>query len=138
MENESLDDKEKMYVIRPQFFIPLISLLRNAARASLKYRQELETVRSQNVDVEAFSTQLKEFKERFGRNYELASRRFGEAIDEIDKTIGHLQKVKEDLLSSERNLRLANDKAEDLTIKRLTRGNPTMLEKFQEAGIEIE
>ena len=129
---------EKMYVIRPQFFIPLISLLRNAARASLKYRQELATVRSQNIDVEAFNNQLKEFKDRFGRNYELASRRFGEAIDEIDKTILHLQKVKDDLISSERNLRLANDKAEDLTIKRLTRGNPTMIEKFQEAGIEIE
>lgn len=129
---------EKMYVIRPQFFIPLISLLRNAARASLKYRQELATMRSQNIDVEAFNSQLKEFKDRFGRNYELASRRFGEAIDEIDKTILHLQKVKEDLVSSERNLRLANDKAEDLTIKRLTRGNPTMTEKFQEAGIKIE
>ena len=129
---------EKMYVIRPQFFIPLISLLRNAARASLKYRQELATVRSQNIDVEAFNSQLKEFKDRFGRNYELASRRFGEAIDEIDKTILHLQKVKEDLVSSERNLRFANDKAEDLTIKRLTRGNPTMTEKFQEAGIKIE
>lgn len=129
---------EKMYVIRPQFFIPLISLPRNAARASLKYRQELATVRSQNIDVEAFNSQLKVFKDRFGRNYELASRRFGEAIDEIDKTILHLQKVKEDLVSSERNLRLANDKAEDLTIKRLTRGNPTMTEKFQEAGIKIE
>ena len=129
---------EKMYVIRPQFFIPLISLLRNAARASLGYRQELATVKSQNIDVEAFSSQLKEFKERFGRNYELASRRFGEAIEEIDKTILHLQKVKEGLVSSERNLRLANDKAEDLTIKKLTRGNPTMTEKFRDAGIEIE
>ena len=95
-------------------------------------------MRSQNIDVEAFNSQLKEFKDRFGRNYELASRRFGEAIDEIDKTILHLQKVKEDLVSSEPNLRLANDKAEDWTIKRLTRGNPTMTEKFQEAGIEIE
>lgn len=129
---------EKMYVIRPQFFIPLISLLRNAARASLGYRQELAAMRNQNIDVEAFSSQLKEFKERFGRNYELASRRFGEAIEEIDKTIIHLQKVKEGLVSSERNLRLANDKAEDLTIKKLTRGNPTMTEKFREAGIEIE
>ena len=129
---------EKMYVIRPQFFIPLISLLRNAARASLGYRQELATVKSQNIDVEAFSSQLKEFKERFGRNYELASRRFGEAIEEIDKTIIHLQKVKEGLVSSERNLRLANDKAEDLTIKKLTRGNPTMTEKFRDAGIQIE
>ena len=129
---------EKMYVIRPQFFIPLISLLRNAARASLGYRQELATVKSQNIDVEAFNSQLKEFKERFGRNYELASRRFGEAIEEIDKTILRLQKVKEGLVSSERNLRLANDKAEDLTIKKLTRGNPTMTEKFHDAGIEIE
>ena len=129
---------EKMYVIRPQFFIPIISLLRNAAKASLGYRQELATVKSQNIDVEAFSSQLKEFKERFGRNYELASRRFGEAIEEIDKTILHLQKVKEGLVSSERNLRLANDKAEDLTIKKLTRGNPTMTEKFRDAGIEIE
>ena len=129
---------EKMYVIRPQFFIPIISLLRNAAKASLGYRQELATVKSQNIDVEAFSSQLKDFKERFGRNYELASRRFGEAIEEIDKTILHLQKVKEGLVSSERNLRLANDKAEDLTIKKLTRGNPTMTEKFRDAGIEIE
>ena len=129
---------EKMYVIRPQFFIPLISLLRNAAKASLVYRQELAVVKNQNIDVESFSSQLKDFKERFGRNYELASRRFGEAVDEIDKTILHLQKVKEALVSSERNLRLANDKAEDLTIKRLTRGNPTMTEKFREAGIEIE
>lgn len=129
---------DKMYVIRPQFFIPLISLLRNAARASLGYRQELMAVKNQNIDVEAFNSQLKEFKERFGRNYELASRRFGEAVEEIDKTIQHLQKVKEALVSSERNLRLANDKAEDLTIKRLTRGNPTMTAKFREAGIEIE
>ena len=88
--------------------------------------------------MEAFSSQLKDFKDRFGRNYELASRRFSEAIEEIDKTILHLQKVKEDLVSSERNLRLANDKAEDLTIKKLTRGNPTMTEKFRDAGIEIE
>ena len=129
---------EKMYVIRPQFFIPLISLLRNAARSSLRYRQELAIMRNQNLDVEAFSSQLKEFKDRFGRNYELASRRFGEAVDEIDKTILHLQKVKEALVSSERNLRLANDKAEDLTIKKLTRGNQTMLEKFRAAGIELE
>ena len=129
---------KKMYVIRPQFFIPLISLLRNAARTALAYRQELTVVKNQNIDVETFSSQLKDFKERFGRNYELASRRFGEAVDEIDKTILHLQKVKEALVSSERNLRLANDKAEDLTIKRLARGNPTMTEKFREAGIEIE
>ena len=129
---------EKMYVIRPQFFIPLISLLRNAARTSLSYRQELNAIRNQNVDVEAFSSQLMDFKEKFARNYELASRRFSEAIDEIDKTITHLQKVKDALLSSERNLRLANDKAENLSIKKLTRGNLTMTEKFQEAGIEIQ
>ena len=129
---------EKMNVIRPQFFIPLISLLRNAARTSLGYRQELDAVRNQNVDVENFSSQLMEFKEKFARNYELASRRFSEAIEEIDKTITHLQKVKDALLSSERNLRLANDKAENLTIRKLTRGNPTMTEKFRDAGIEIK
>jgi len=128
----------KMYVIRPQFFLPLISLLRNAARGSLAYRRELALVRQQSLDVEAFSTQLTEFKERFAKNYELASRRFGEAIAEIDKTITHLQKTKEALLSSENNLRLANNKAEDLTIKRLTKGNPTMIERFTEAGIKIE
>lgn len=129
---------EKMYVIRPQFFVQFISLLSNAAKKSLEYRRELVEMRNQNVDVEAFHSQLMDFKQRFGRNYELASRRFKEAIDEIDKTIKHLQKVKDDLLSSENNLRLANDKAEELTIKKLTRGNPTMTDKFREAGIEIE
>jgi len=129
---------EKMYVIRPQFFLPLISLLRNAARASLSYRQELAAMRNQNLDVERFSSQLVEFKDRFSRNYELASRQFGEAIAEIDKTIEHLEKTKKNLLASANNLRLANDKARDLTIKRLTRGNPTMTEKFLDAGIEIE
>ena len=129
---------EKMYVIRPQFFIPLISLLSNAAKKSLSYRRELAAVRNQNVDVENFNNQLLEFKEKFGRNYELASRRFGEAVEEIDKTIAHLQKVKDALVSSERNLRLANDKAEDLTIKKLTRGNPTMAQRFREAGIDVE
>ncbi|MBE7004599.1 MAG: DUF2130 domain-containing protein [Ruminococcaceae bacterium] len=128
----------KMYVIRPQFFIPLISLLRNAAQNSLGYRQELALMRQQNLDVESFNTQLNDFKQRFAKNYELASRRFGEAIDEIDKTIAHLQKTKEALLSSENNLRLANNKAEDLTIKRLTKGNPTMTERFTDAGIKIE
>lgn len=129
---------EKMYVIRPQFFIPLISLLSNAAKKSLEYRRELAEMRNQNVDVEAFHNQLIDFKERFGRNYELASRRFKEAIDEIDKTISHLQKVRDGLISSENNLRLANNKAEDLTIKKLTRGNQTMTDKFREAGIEIK
>ena len=129
---------EKMYVIRPQFFLPMISLLRNGARASLTYRRELAAVRNQNLDVEKFSSQLTDFKERFSRNYELASRQFGEAIDEIDKTIAHLEKTKKSLLSSANNLRLANDKARELTIKRLTRGNPTMSEKFADAGVEIE
>ena len=127
----------KMYVIRPQFFIPLITLLRNASRSSLDYKRELDVVRNQNLDVEAFSERLMDFKARFSRNYELASRKFHDAIDEIDKSIDHLQKIKAALLSSENNLRLANDKAEDLTIKKLTRGNPTMQEKFEEAGVEI-
>lgn len=129
---------EKMYVIRPQFFVQFISLLSNAAKKSLEYRRELAEVRSQNVDVEAFHSQLIDFKDRFGRNFRLASEQFGEAINEIDKTIKHLQKVRDSLTSSARNLRLANDKAEDLTIKKLTRGNPTMTDKFREAGIEIE
>ena len=128
----------KMYVIRPQFFLPLISLLRNASQGSLAVRRELALTRQQNLDVENFNTQLNDFKQRFAKNYELASRRFGEAIDEIDKTITHLQKTKEALLSSENNLRLANNKAEDLTIKRLTKGNPTMTERFINAGIDIE
>ena len=129
---------EKMYVIRPQFFLPMISLLRNGARNSLTYRQELAMVRNQNVDVEKFSAQLVDFKDRFSRNYELASRQFGEAIAEIDKTIDHLEKTKKSLLASVNNLRLANDKARELTIKRLTRGNPTMSEKFMDAGIDLE
>ncbi|MBE6908876.1 MAG: DUF2130 domain-containing protein [Ruminococcaceae bacterium] len=128
----------KMYVIRPQFFIPLISLLRNAAQSSLAARQELALVRQQNMDVENFNAQLNDFKQRFAKNYELASRRFGEAIDEIDKTIAHLQKTKEALLSSENNLRLANSKAEDLTIKKLVKNNPTMTERFLDAGVKIE
>ena len=127
----------KMYVIRPQFFLPLISLLRNAAQNSLEVRRELAVARTQNVDVETFNNQLLDFKSRFSRNYELASRKFKEAIEEIDKTISHLQKTREALVSSENNLRLANSKAEDLSIKKLTKGNATMTEKFLDAGIEI-
>ena len=122
----------KMYVIRPQFFIPMITVLRNAAMHSLKYKSELALVRSQNIDITNFEEHLESFKSGFARNYELASRKFKTAIDEIDKTILHLQKTKEALLSSDNNLRLANNKAEDLTIKRLTRGNPTMTAKFAE------
>lgn len=123
---------EKMYVIRPQFFIPLITLLKNAALNSLKYRQQLEIVKEQNIDISNFENEINDFKEKFGRNYRLASERFETAIKEIDKTIDHLNKTKEALLSSENNLRLANDKAEDLTIKKLTRNNPTMAAKFAE------
>ena len=122
----------KMYVVRPQFFIPIITLLRNAAMNSLKYKAELALVRNQNIDITNFEENINSFKEGFARNYELASRKFKTAIDEIDKTIDHLQKTKEALLSSENNLRLANNKAEDITIKKLTRGNPTMTAKFEE------
>lgn len=122
----------KMYVVRPQFFIPIITLLRNAAMNSAKYKAELALVRSQNIDITNFEEKMNKFKEGFARNYELASRKFKEAIDEIDKTISHLQKTKDALLSSENNLRLANDKADDLTIKKLTHGNPTMKAKFDE------
>lgn len=122
----------KMYVIRPQFFIPMITLLRNAAQNSLKYKQELALIKAQNIDIANFENELDSFKEAFGRNYDLASRKFQTAIDEIDKSIDHLQKTKEALLGTDRNLRLANDKAQDVTIKKLTRGNPTMAEKFAE------
>lgn len=122
----------KMYVIRPQFFIPMITLLRNAAMNSLEYRQQLAVVRSQNIDVSRFEEDLNDFKDKFSRNYRLASEKFAKAIEEIDKTIDHLQKTKEALLSSENNLRLANNKAEDLTVKKLTRNNPTMAAKFAE------
>ena len=125
---------EKMYVVRPQFFIPIITLLRNAAMNSLKYKAELNLIRSQNIDITNFEDKINTFKEGFARNYELASRKFKTAIDEIDKTITHLQKTKDALLSSENNLRLANNKAEDLTIKKLTHGNPTMKAKFEELG----
>jgi hypothetical protein len=122
----------KMYVIRPQFFIPMITLLRNAALNSLEYKRELAIVRSQNIDISRFEEDMNEFKDKFGRNYRLASEKFAKAIDEIDKTIDHLQKTKEALLSSENNLRLANNKVEDLTIKKLTAHNPTMKAKFEE------
>ena len=121
---------EKMYVIRPQFFIPIISILRNAALSALQYKTELAEVRNQNIDITNFENSMEDFKTKFARNYALASRKFQTAIDEIDKTIDHLQKTKEALLGSERNLRLANDKAQDLTIKKLTRKNPTMKAKF--------
>ena len=122
----------KMYVIRPQFFIPMITLLRNAAQKSLQYKAELERVKAQNIDITKFESDLEAFKTGFARNYELAARRFQTAIEEIDKTIDHLQKTKDALLGSENNLRLANNKADDLTIKKLTRGNPTMAAKFAE------
>lgn len=122
----------KMYIVRPQFFIPIITLLRNAALNTLKYKAELARIRNQNIDITNFEEKINTFKDGLAKNYELASRKFKTAIEEIDKTIVHLQKVKEELLSSENNLRLANDKADDLTIKKLTRGNPTMKAKFEE------
>ena len=122
----------KMYVIRPQFFIPIITLLRNAALNALKYKSELALVRSQNIDITNFESQLEVFKTGFSRNYDLASRQFETAIDEIDKSISHMQKTKDALLKTANNLRLANDKAQDVTIKRLTKGNPTMADKFSE------
>ncbi len=122
----------KMYVIRPQFFIPMITILRNASLNSLQYKQELAVIRNQNIDISHFEEDMNDFKTKFAKNYELASKKFKLAIDEIDKTIDHLQKTKDALLSSENNLRLANNKAEDLSIKRLTRNNPTMAAKFKE------
>lgn len=122
----------KMYVVRPQFFIPIITLLRNAAMNSIQYKAELALVRNQNVDITNFEEKINTFKEGFARNFELASRKFKTAIEEIDKTIDHLQKTKDALLSSDNNLRLANQKAEDLTIKKLTYGNPTMKARFDE------
>ena len=121
----------KMYVIRPQFFIPIITLLRNAARNSLKYKFELDLVKKQNIDVTNFESSLEEFKTSFGRNYELASRKFSTAIEQIDKSINHLQKTKDALLSADNNYRLANNKAQDVTIKKLTKDNPTMSKKFE-------
>jgi hypothetical protein len=122
----------KMYVVRPQFFIPIITLLRNAAQNSMKYKTELALVKEQNIDITNFESELDAFKTGFARNYDLASRKFKTAIDEIDKTIDHLQKTKDALLGSENNLRLANNKAGDLSVKKLTRGNPTMATKFDE------
>lgn len=122
----------KMYVIRPQFFIPMITLLRNAAMNSIEYRTQLAEMRNQNIDISRFEDEMNDFKEKFAKNYDLASRKFKTAIEEIDKTITHLQKTKDALLSSENNLRLANNKAEDLSIKKLTRNNPTMAQKFAE------
>lgn len=122
----------KMYVVRPQFFIPIITLLRNAAMSSMQYKSELALVRSQNIDITHFEEKMNKFKEGFARNYDLASRKFNEAIDGIDKTIKELEKTKAALLSSENNLRLANEKTEDLTIKKLTHNNPTMKAKFDE------
>jgi len=122
----------KMYVVRPQFFMTIITLLRNAAMNSLKYKEELAIVKAQNIDVTNFENELDSFKVAFGRNYDLASKRFQTAIDEIDKSIDHLQKTKEALLGTDRNLRLANDKAQEVTIKKLTKGNPTMSAKFAE------
>ena len=122
----------KMYVIRPQFFIPIITLLRNAAMNSLKYKTQLAQVREQNIDITNFETELDKFKTTFGKNYDLASRKFQVAVDQIDKSIISLQKTKDALLSADKNLRIANDKSKDVTIKRLTRNNPTMAEKFAE------
>lgn len=121
---------QKMYVIRPQFFIPIITLLRNAALNSLKYKTELAIVKAQNIDITNFENELDAFKTGFARNFELASKKFKTAIEGIDKTIDYLQKTKDALLGSENNLRLANNKAEDLTVKKLTRKNPTMAAKF--------
>lgn len=123
---------EKMYVVRPQFFIPIITLLRNAALGSMKYKTELAMVKSQNIDVTNFENELNDFRDSFGRNYRLASDKFKTAIDSIDKSIAQLQKTKDSLLSSENNLRIANNKADELTVKKLTRGNATMAAKFQE------
>lgn len=122
----------KMYVVRPQFFISIITLLRNAAMSSLQYKAELALVRSQNIDITNFEDKMNKFKEGFARNYDLASRKFKEAIDGIDKTIKELEKTKAALMSSENNLRLANEKTEDLTIKKLTYNNPTMKAKFED------
>ena len=123
---------EKMYVIRPQFFIPLISLLRNSARNAMAYKQELQTVRNQNIDIANFESEMEDFKDKFGRNYRIASEKFGAAVQEIDKSIARLNKVKENLLASENQLRLANDKAEDLTIKKLTKNSPSLKEQFKQ------
>ncbi len=125
---------EKMYVIRPQFFIPMITLLRNASRKSLEYKRQLSEARNQSIDITNFEAELNSFKADFGRNYRLASEKFASAISEIDKSIDHLQKIKDALIGSENNLRIANNKADDLSIKKLTRNNPTMRSLFEEIG----
>lgn len=126
----------KMYVVRPQFFIPIITLLRNAAMNAMQYKAELQLIKAQNIDITNFEAKLEAFKDDFSKNYDLASRKFQTAIDEIDKSIDHLQKTKEALLSTDRNLRLANDKAKKVTVRRLTRQNPTMVAKFAEVSGE--
>lgn len=128
----------KMYVIRPQFFISMITVLRNAALNSVDYRRQLAEVKNQNIDISNFENEMNDFKEKFGRNYQIASARFKKAIEEIDKTIDHLQKTKDALLSSENNLRLANNKAQDLSVKKLTKNNPTMAKKFSSLNRENE
>ena len=128
----------KMYVIRPQFFIPMITLLRNAALNAMDARRELVRMQNMNLDVTKFESELLNFKDKIAKNYDLASRQFMTAIDEIDKTIDHLQKVKKSLLSSERNLRLLNDKTDGLSIQGLTKDNETMREAFKQAGVDIK
>ena len=129
---------DKMYVIRPQFFIPLITLIRNLANKSLEYKKELEIIKNQNIDITHFEENINAFKEGFGRNYRLASERFAKAIEEIDKTIDHLQKTKEHLLKTDDNLRLANNKAEDLSIKKLAHNNPTVTKLFEDLKTKQE
>jgi len=124
---------DKMYVIRPQFFLPIISLLVQTSKKSLEYKRQLAIAQSQSIDVANFENQLLDFQDKFGRNYRIASDKFKTAIDEIDKSIQHLQKIKDALIGSENNLRLANERAEALSIKKLTRNNPTMKAKFEEA-----
>lgn len=128
----------KMYVVRPQFFIPIITLLRNAAMNNWEDKKALVEMQNKNIDVSNFESSLLEFKEKFGRNYELANKKFNNAIEEIDKTITHLQKVKDELLASDNNLRLANNKLDDLTIKKLTKNNSTMQKMFTDAGVDIK
>lgn len=123
---------DKMYVVRPQCFIPIITLLRNAAFTALEYKQELQMVRNQDIDISNFEDSLMKFKNDFSRNYEIAHNHFDKAIDEIDKTIQHLEKVKKELLGSDNQLRIANSKVDDVSVKKLTRGNPTMKAKFEE------
>ncbi len=122
----------KMYVIRPQFFIPMITLLRNAALNSIEYKYQIQEYKTQNLDISNFEAEMNDFKDKFSKNYQLANNKFNKAIEEIEKTIDHLQKTKEALLSSGNNLRLANNKAQDLTIKKLTKNNQTMAKKFEE------